>query len=65
MVVATLTLRDVHQRGLASTVLTQKGQHLSFLQGEVYAVVGQNAGECLGDIASLKYWSLTLSSVSQ
>ena len=43
-------INHVHQRGLACTIFAQQGVNLALLQIETHLVVGQHAGEALGDI---------------
>ena len=47
-------VEDVHQGGLAGTVLTEQGVDLARAHGKVDVVVGQDAGVALGDAAHLE-----------
>ena len=47
-------VQDVHQRALASAVLAQQHVDLARLLGKRHVVVGQHAGEALGDAAKLE-----------
>ena len=46
-------VEDLHQRRLAGAVLAADGVDLAFLDGEVDAVVGDDAREALGDADQL------------
>jgi hypothetical protein len=46
-------VEDVHQGGLAGTVLAQQGVDFPGAHGQVHVVVGQDAGEALDDAAHL------------
>ena len=45
---------DVHQRALAGAVLAEQAVHLALVQGEVDVLVGDDAGEALGDPPDLE-----------
>ena len=47
-------VQHVHERALAGTVLADEGQHLARGHLEVHAVVGDDAGETLGDSPQFK-----------
>ena len=47
-------VQDVHERALAGAVLAEQGVDLARLDGQVDAVVGDDAGEALGDAAHLE-----------
>ena len=47
-------VEDVHQRRLAGAVLAEQRVHLARLEVEVDVVVGDDAGEALGDAAQLE-----------
>jgi len=47
------TVEDLHQRAFARAVLAQQGMDLARPDVEADAIVGQDAGEALDDIAHL------------
>ncbi len=48
-------VEDVHQRGLARTVLAEQGVDLAGLHDEVDVVVGDQGAEALGDATKLEF----------
>ena len=44
-------VEDVHQGGLAGSVLADQGADFSSLHGQADAIIGDHAGEALGDVA--------------
>ena len=48
--------QDVHQCGLASPVLTQKGQHLAACQRDGDCIIGQRIAKAFADLIDLQYW---------
>ena len=54
LVVPVQAVEDVHERGLARSVLAQEGVHLAAFQVEIDSVVGDDAGEAFRDRPELE-----------